>query len=131
MELRKKMYNLFIDDQIDDYLDDIKDFVRNPKRIDPSRQYVEVKTVQDAIKHVEANGCPNFISFDHDLGIVNGREQTTLEFVDWLVNKDLDCNGHFIPESFTYQVHSANNQAVNRLGKLSDYLKKKKEGFFK
>lgn len=125
------MYNLFIDDQIDDFLQDINDYVRNPKRIDPSREYIAVKTVEEAIRYVEANGCPIFISFDHDLGIVNGREETTLEFIDWLINKDLDSKGTFIIDNFSYQVHSANNQAQARLSKLSDYLSKKKNGFFK
>lgn len=124
------MYNLFIDDQIDDWLEDIQDYIRSPKRIDPTREYVAVKSVQDAIDYVVANGCPSFISFDHDLGIVNGKDETTVEFVDWLIRKDMDSNFSFIPEGFSYRIHSANNQAKDRLSKLGQYISKRKDGFF-
>lgn len=119
-------YNLFIDDQIDDYSDELGDFIRNPKRIDPSREYhVQVKTSEEAIQYMKDNGCPDFISFDHDLGEDEyGNPMTSKAVQIWMVEMDLDNKG-FIPETFSYQIHSKNNQALNNLSYLSDYLRKR------
>jgi len=119
-------YNLFIDDQIDDINPDTGKGIRDPQVIDPSRVYVGVKTVQAAIDLIEYRGCPDFISFDHDLGLdANGRPMETPALAHWLVNKDLDQPG-FIPGHFTYQIHSANIYAKNNLSILENYLKSRK-----
>lgn len=120
-------YNLFIDDQIDDYSEELGDFIRNPKRIDPSRFYdVQVKTSQEAIDYMKKHGCPEFISFDHDLGEdEDGKPMTSRPVQIWMVEMDLD-NPNFIPDSFSYQIHSKNNQALNNLSYLNDYLNKRK-----
>lgn len=121
-------YNLFIDDQIDDWSPELQDFIRNPKRIDPSRAYdVSVKTSEEAIEHMKTHGCPRFISFDHDLGLdSSGKEMTSKPVQLWMVETDMDKPG-FIPEGFSYQIHSKNNQAANNLSYLQDYLNKKKQ----
>lgn len=49
------------------------------------------------------DGCPSFISFDHDLG----GDDTAMIFVHWMVDMDLDEPG-FIPADFTFYVHSQN-----------------------
>jgi hypothetical protein len=41
------------------YIDDIRN---------PNYDAVVVRTSKEAISYVKENGCPNFISFDHDLG---------------------------------------------------------------
>ena len=117
------MYNLFIDDQIDDINLDTGIAIRDPKVIDPTRQYVAVKTVKEAIDYINQHGCPQFISFDHDLGLdENGKIMETPELAHWLVNQDLDRPG-FIPDGFQYQVHSANVNAKANLSILGNYLK--------
>lgn len=119
-------YNLFIDDQIDDINQDTGIAIRDPKKIDPSREYIGVKTVEAAIDLIESRGCPDFISFDHDLGLdANGVPMETPALAHWLVEKDLDNPG-FIPDHFDYQIHSANLYAKNNLAILENYLKHRK-----
>lgn len=119
-------YNLFIDDQIADINPDTGKGIRDPQVIDPSRVYIGVTTVAAAIELIESQGCPDFISFDHDLGLdANGTPMETPPLAHWLVEKDLDCPG-FIPEHFSYQVHSANIYAKNNLSILENYLKSRK-----
>lgn len=75
--------------------------------------------MEEAIEIIDKRGCPNHISFDHDLGM---EERTGYDFADWLVDKDLDNPG-FLPSDFTYNVHSANPVgAANIRGLLSRYL---------
>lgn len=115
-------YNLFIDDQIDDINLDTGKAIRDPKEIDPSRTYISVKTVKEAIELINKNGCPIFISFDHDLGLdKDGNVMETPELAKWLIEQDLNNPG-FIPKDFSYQVHSANIYAKNRLSILRQYL---------
>lgn len=119
-----KIYNLFIDDQINDWNEESKKFIRDPKFIDPSRQYVSVDTVEKAIEYIEENGCPLFISFDYDLGKnALGETMQSSALAKWLVKMDMDANKQFIPEGFNYQVHSANVEATNNLAILSNWLK--------
>lgn len=121
-------YNLFIDDQIDDINPDTGRAFRDPELIDPSKKYVAVKTVEQAKDHILAHGCPVFISFDFDLGLdANGEPMESDELAKWLVDQDLDNNGSFIPEGFSYQVHSKNLTAKNNLAILGNWLKVKKE----
>lgn len=80
-----------------------------------------------AIEYMQRNGCPKFISFDHDLGLEcdsNGVELSGFAVVKWMVEKDLDSNGTFIPVGFTYYVHSANPQGKENIrGLLDNYLR--------
>lgn len=77
------------------YIDDL----RNPQQpLDIARNS------QEAINYVKQNGCPSYISFDHDLG----GDDTAMNFVKWLVEYDMDQNGTVIPENFDFNVHSAN-----------------------
>jgi hypothetical protein len=72
---------------------------------------------------MEYNGCPEFFSFDHDLG----GEDTAMVVVKWMVEKELDNPG-WIPEDFRFNVHSANVcGAANIEGYLNAYLKTRKE----
>lgn len=115
-------YNLFIDDQIDDINPDTGRAIRDPLFIDPSRTYVGVKSVEEAIDLISKKGCPEFISFDHDLGLdKNGNPLETPPLAKWLIEQDLNNPG-FIPQNFDYQVHSANVYAKNKLSILRQYL---------
>ncbi|MEA2017393.1 MAG: cyclic-phosphate processing receiver domain-containing protein [Campylobacterota bacterium] len=83
------------------YLDDI----RSPK----SDGYTIVRSFEDAVKFIEDNNIPEYISFDHDLGIDKngGLLPTGYDFAKWLIEMDLD-NIYQFPNNFEYNVHSAN-----------------------
>jgi len=122
-------WNLFIDDQIDEINEDTGIAIRDPKIIDPSREYIGAKSVEEAISLILEKGCPQFISFDHDLGIdQNGSVRDTTELVKWLIDED-QKNG-IIPKDFNYQVHSKNVYAKQRLSLLRDWLDFKNRSSF-
>jgi hypothetical protein len=74
------------------YLDDI----RNP----PNSDYVVARSSEEAIIICKAQGMPDFMSLDHDLG----GEDTTMVFLHRLVQEV--WNGTDDPPQ--YQIHSAN-----------------------
>jgi hypothetical protein len=83
-----------------------------------------VRTSKSAIDYVKINGCPSFISFDHDLGVVDGHLDTAMIFVDWLIKYDLDQDGSVIPKDFMFNVHSMDPIGVDNIQtKLDNYLK--------
>lgn len=95
------MYRLFIDD------------LRDP----PDASWTVARSSSDANSLLEKYGCPDEISFDHDLG----GEDTTIYVVRWLIERDL--NTEIIPEHFLFTVHSANPVgAENIRGLLGGYL---------
>ncbi len=98
------------------YIDDI----RNPKHT----YDIISRSSDNAIHFMFHEGCPNFISFDHDLGIdEEGNDDTAMIVVKWMVNKDLDTPG-WIPKDFNFNVHSANPiGTANITGYLNCYLK--------
>lgn len=94
------------------YIDD----ERSPKT---DKNWVVVRNITDSINYMKENGCPEYISFDHDLA----REERAIEIVKWMVKKDLDEKGTFIPKNFEFNVHSANPEgAKNIQGYLDSYL---------
>ena len=58
------------------YLDDL--------RIPPNtKEWIIVRSYNEAIKWMKNNGCPDFISFDHDLGMVmRGKSIITEDFIE-------------------------------------------------
>lgn len=50
---------------------------------------------------VEENGCPDYVSFDNDLGPL---EPEGRHFVEWLIQRDLDRGD--MPEHFDFFTHS-------------------------
>jgi len=92
------------------YIDDIRD----PKG---DFDYI-ARTSTDAIEMMSI-GCPTFCSFDHDLG----GDDTAMRVVKFMVEADLDNPG-WIPDNFTFFVHSANPVgAANITGYLNAYLR--------
>ncbi len=83
------------------YLDDI----RTPKDIN----FVIVRSYEEAVVFVKENGVPNYISFDHDLGVDENNNElpSGYDFAKWLVEMDMD-NIYLIPVAFEFNVHSAN-----------------------
>ena len=94
------------------YIDDI----RTPK----GKFDVVVRTSDEAIEYMIRNGCPDFVSFDHDLG----GNDTSMKIIKFMVEMDIDFNQEFIPYDFEFNVHSANPVgAANIEGYLKSYLK--------
>lgn len=80
------MFRLFIDDE------------RYP--IDDN--WVIVRNYYEAISYMENNGCPYYVSFDHDLGY----GKTGYDISKWMVNQDIDSD--FFPSNFDFFIHSQN-----------------------
>ncbi len=82
-------WKLFIDDQWDD--------PEMPFRHPPAG-FIPARSSAEAIRLVEENGLPTFISFDHDLG----NDDSSMIFLNWLIENHYDA---IVPD---YQIHSAN-----------------------
>lgn len=84
------------------------------------QEWVIVRSSKEAIGHCILFGCPEYISFDHDLG----GEDTAMTFVKWLIETDLDRDQTFIPKNFSFYVHSQNvNGRDNIKGLIESYLR--------
>lgn len=100
-------YFLFLDDE------------REPPEIMADR-FVVVRSFDEAVKFVETLRCPALISFDHDLG----EGKTGYDFAKWLVEKDMDMDGKFIPSTFNFVVHSQNPVGEKNIQSyISNYLR--------
>lgn len=96
------------------YIDDI----RNPK----GEFDIIVRSSVETIDYMNENVCPSFISFDHDLG----GDDTSIVIVHYMIEKDLNSNGKYIPEGFTWNIHSANPVGVLNIDSLlKSYMKYK------
>lgn len=81
------------------YLDDVR-----PR----PEGYVLARSFAEAVDLVTKLGCPNYISFDHDLGFLeDGTEKNGYDFAKWLIEMDLDGKLSF-PEDFGFNAHSSN-----------------------
>lgn len=96
------------------YIDDIRD---------PKGDFeIIARSSKDAIYMINQLGCPDFISFDHDLG----GDDTAMAVAKYIVEKDLDFNGCYIPLGFDFFVHSANPVgAANIAGYIRSYLRQR------
>ena len=96
-------YKMFIDDE----------------RFPVDDSFTICRSSNEAINHVKANGLPIFVSFDHDLG----GDDTSIIFINWLIEHILDNNLSFY-ERFDYYVHSQNPiGAVNIRNKIDSFIK--------
>jgi hypothetical protein len=70
---------------------------------------IVIRSYDEAIHHIQKNGMPNFISFDHDLGVnTNGKiAKSGYDLAKWLVDMAIDDEIIF-PADFHFQVHSVN-----------------------
>ena len=103
------MWKMFIDDERFPVKDDFK----------------IVRSYDEAVDEIQKNGCPFYISFDHDLG---DKVKSGFDLAKYIVEEDLNRNGAFIPNNFDYYVHSANSVGKeNIIGLLKGYLEFKKE----
>ena len=98
------------------YLDDI--------RYPDDSTYIIARTVEEAQQLIEQYGVPEYISFDHDLGMdeMGNILKTGYDLAKWLVEMDMD-GVITLPKSFTFEVHSQNPVgAENIRAYLSSYL---------
>lgn len=124
------MWTLFLDD------------VRKPSQVLATGGdffLVAAKSYEEAVKLIEEKGAPKHIYFDHDLS----EEHYTLDWADhaawqntrptgmdlakWIVYKDMREFGKFLPEDFTFSVHSMNPIGAENIRKcLDSYLEYKR-----
>jgi len=92
------------------------DDTRNP----PNEDYMVARSYDEAIHILRSKGCPEYISFDHDLG---STDKSGYEIAKWIINSDLNKKGLFIPKNFRFSVHSQNPVgAENIRSALTCYL---------
>jgi hypothetical protein len=84
-------------------------------------RWVIVRSSQEAIDYVIANGPPAEISFDHDLG----GDDTSMQFIKWLIEYTIDSDIEFPKQFF---VHSANPVGAENIKHLMNNFIKFKYG---
>lgn len=91
------------------------------------REFVVCKNCFQAKKALENFGCPDYIAFDHDLGV--GYKETGHDFAKLLVEMDIESGGKYIPNNFEFHVHSMNPVgARNIYCLLKGYLRSRSKG---
>ena len=99
------------------YLDDIRTPVEEFNFV--------VRSYDEAVAIIKRHGVPNFISFDHDLGVDEDGIllKSGFDFTKWLVENDLD-GVYKLPKDFRFKVHSQNPVGKeNIISLLDSYLK--------
>lgn len=86
-------YWLFLDDE------------REPPA--PKERWIVFRNAVDAARYMEQHGCPEHISFDHDLG---DETFTGAWLAKWMTDRWTTGGRRHLnmPENFTYTVHSQN-----------------------
>ncbi|MDD3595219.1 cyclic-phosphate processing receiver domain-containing protein [Sulfuricurvum sp.] len=98
------------------YLDDI--------RYPNDNTYIIARTVEEAQQLIEKYGVPEYISFDHDLGVddMDNLLPNGYDLAKWLVEMDMDGNIE-LSSDFTFTVHSQNPVGAENIRVyLSNYL---------
>jgi hypothetical protein len=110
------------------FLDDLRNPVTDCWAWDDEHTscWVIARSSEEAKSLTKAHGCPSFIAFDHDLG----GDDTSMDYVHWLIDHDINMNGTLIPKDFDYLIHSANpigKENINSL--LTSYLTFREQHF--
>lgn len=92
------------------YLDDLRPITTD---------FVGLRSYTDFVAYITQNGLPNFISFDHDLGL----EESGFDCAKWLVNYCLDKKKE-LPE---FTVHSQNPVGKQNIESLLNNFKKRND----
>lgn len=87
-------YSLFLDDE------------RFPPKDD--RNWKIARNYADFFRIIQDHGMPIYISFDHDLGAVDGKELNGHDCARDLIN-DLVDHRYKLPDGFSFTVHSMNS----------------------
>lgn len=97
-------YTMFLDDE----------------RFPVSKESIVVRNMHEAVFHIQENGYPKHVDFDHDLcDIFSG-----YDFARWLVTTDQEINWWKSAEDFTFSVHSQNPIGTENISKLLDNYKR-------
>jgi hypothetical protein len=83
------------------------------------KSIVVCRSSQHAINECVLRGClPDEIMFDHDLG----GQDTSINFIRWMIDALLGDfgNSYFLPEDFSYSVHSQNPVGAKNIKSLMD-----------
>jgi len=120
--MMKTIKNLFIDDE------------RYPSFIwEENKNFIITRNYNETIKYLKSlNTSPIFISFDHDLWIMDNWHiwKTGYDIAKWLVEYDIQKKWEYIPNNFKFHVHSMNPiWWQNIKDYLNNYLKLKKSWF--
>jgi len=102
------MYRLFLDD------------LRDPPA--DGHEWVVVRSYREAVAHMTEHGCPSYMSFDHDLGEATPHEfdpPSGYDVAHWMVDRDLEHRGMWIPPDAQFHVHSQNPVGADNIRMLS------------
>jgi len=93
------------------------------ERFPPAKgEWTIARSSAEPIAMMSHQGCPEFISFDHDLG----GEDKAMAIVHFMVEQDLDFDKAWIPRGFAYTVHSENPVGAQNIhGLLGGYLRER------
>lgn len=91
------------------YLDDLRSVPQG---------FIGVRSYAEFVTYIETNGLPDFISFDHDLGL----QENGFDCAKWLVNYCLD-NEMELPD---FTVHSQNPVGKKNIESLLNNFKNRK-----
>lgn len=87
------------------------------------KDFLVVRSSNEAIASIVLLGCPSFISFDHDLG----GDDTAMIVVYWMIEQDLDAREKgqkFFADNFDFTVHSQNPIGAKNIKEtLNSYLR--------
>ena len=86
---------------------------REPEFINETNTTVKVvrdyQAFVDAVDGALLGGTEiSFVSFDHNLGIVDALEHNGLDCAKYLCEMDMSCEGALLSNDFRYHVHSMN-----------------------
>jgi len=117
-----KEINLFIDDE------------RFPTFIwEENKNFIIKRNYNETIEYLKSlNKSPIFISFDHDLWVMENWEigKTGYDIVKWLVEYDIKNNWKYIPNNFRFNIHSMNPIGWKNIKDyINNYLKLKNNWF--
>jgi hypothetical protein len=104
-------YQLFIDDE------------RDPP--DDGWEWIIARSSAEAIMTFHNLGCPEHVSFDHDLG----GDDTSIKFIEWVITRcleliDLGINPGHITFIESYVIHSQNPVGAQNIdGKIKGFIK--------
>jgi hypothetical protein len=76
----------------------------------PTKDFVWITNYNEFTEHIILNGMPEFISFDHDLGVGYSGYDCAKWLVEYCLDNDLD-----LPD---YKVHSMNPVGKNNIESL-------------
>lgn len=88
--------------------------------------WIIARSYKEAVRLIEANDLPSFISFDHDLG---NNSKSGLDFAKWFANYIIENNSKepvYLDEDFGYYVHSQNPVGAKA---IRDYMEWFLQGF--